>query len=263
MKYSFTSFSCPDLDAAQMISVARQYGYDGIEPRISAGHKHGIEIGADKILVDDIKRQLKNSSVKICCIATSCSFADPEKADGSVETAKRSIELASDLNTPVIRVFGGQIPKGMERQQSSELIADSLGGLANYAQNKGVVICLETHDDWSDAQFVSDVMKRIDHPAVAVNWDIMHPVFTGRFSVETAFQILKPWIRHVHIHDGTKKNGKLEFKPMGSGDVDHRVAVKLLKNSGYEGFLSGEWICWEPYDIHLPRELDALKNYEI
>ena len=30
----------------------------------------------------------------------------------------------------------------------------------------------------------------------------------------------------------------------------------------YPGFISGEWINWEPYEQHLPRELATLKGYE-
>ena len=43
MKFSFMSFSCPDLDVDEMIALAGKYGYDGIEARISSQHKHGIE----------------------------------------------------------------------------------------------------------------------------------------------------------------------------------------------------------------------------
>ena len=28
------------------------------------------------------------------------------------------------------------------------------------------------------------------------------------------------------------------------------------------GYLSGEWIGWEPYAVHLPRELAAMRAYE-
>ena len=39
-------------------------------------------------------------------------------------------------------------------------------------------------------------------------------------------------------------------------------AVELLASAGFTGYLSGEWIDWEPYDVHLPRELAAMKGLE-
>jgi hypothetical protein len=38
--------------------------------------------------------------------------------------------------------------------------------------------------------------------------------------------------------------------------------VELLQAMPYTGYLSGEWINWEPYEMHLPRELAAMKAYE-
>ena len=43
MKYSFMSFSTPTLSLAATLQAARQYGYEGVEPRLDADHAHGIE----------------------------------------------------------------------------------------------------------------------------------------------------------------------------------------------------------------------------
>ena len=47
-----------------------------------------------------------------------------------------------------------------------------------------------------------------------------------------------------------------------AGIVDHKRALELLKEMGYEGYISGEWIQWEPAEVHLPRELATLKRLE-
>jgi hypothetical protein len=38
--------------------------------------------------------------------------------------------------------------------------------------------------------------------------------------------------------------------------------VQLLRAAGYDGYLSGEWIDWEPCEVHLPRELATMRVYE-
>ena len=50
--------------------------------------------------------------------------------------------------------------------------------------------------------------------------------------------------------------------PIGEGAIDHRRALELLTEFGYQGYISGEWIRWEPWEVHLPRELATLKTYE-
>jgi len=106
------------------------------------------------------------------------------------------------------------------------------------------------------------VMRRIDHPAIGINWDLMHPVRQGQITMDEAFAIVKPWIRHVHFHDGTVGLNTLELRPIGKGGIDHGRAVELLQALPYTGYLSGEWINWESYETHLPRELAAMKAYE-
>jgi sugar phosphate isomerase/epimerase len=120
---------------------------------------------------------------------------------------------------------------------------------------------VETHDHWCDPDDLAAVLRRVNHPAVAANWDIMHPVRAARKTIDQAFQTLQPWIRHLHVHDGGIPEPCV-LKPIGQGEIDHRRALELLLQSGYAGYISGEWIDWEPWATHLPRELVTLKRYE-
>lgn len=261
MKVSFMSFSCPELDLDEALSVAKRYGYAGFEPRTSCGHRHGIEVGASARFLREAKEKTADTGISICCLATGCGFSDPEQNAANLDLARRSIELASFVGAPVLRVFGGRIPIGMERTRSEQAIVESLSKLAEDARSHGVTVCIETHDDWCDPRNVARILRAVDRPSIAANWDIMHPVLTAGTSVTSAFGILKPWVRHVHVHDGTKTGERLVFLPIGSGAVDHATALGLLLASGYEGYASGEWIDWEPYDTHLPRELATMRRF--
>jgi sugar phosphate isomerase/epimerase len=258
MKYSFMTFSTPTLNLAEVMAVAKRYGYDGIEPRLDAHHAHGIEVTATAAERKAIRSQAAASGISLACLATSLSFADPAAEAEMVKQAHERIDLAGDVDAPVIRIFGGQVPKELSREKAMEQIAKCLSAVADHAARRGVVVCMETHDDWCDPVHVAAVLARVNHPAIACNWDVMHPVRTGLASVEKSFEILRRWIRHTHLHDGTK--GVLS--PIGTGEIDHKIFLKLLKGAGYTGFLSGEWINWEPYETHLSRELATLKRME-
>ena len=262
MKYAFMSFSCPELNLDEFIAVAKRFGYDGIEPRISEKHKHGIELDATPEARRVAREKAQAAGIAICCVATSCVYADPTKADQMVADTLRAIDLAGEVGSPRIRVFGGAMPKDSSRDEAVDEVAKSLESVAAHAAARGVTVCMETHDDWCNPAHVAAVMRRVNHPAIAVNWDIMHPIRQGGATMDSAFDALKLWIRHVHFHDGHTAGGKLELCPIGQGDIDHKRAVQLLKDAGYQGYLSGEWIAWEPYETHLPRELAAMKRYE-
>ncbi|MBC8077976.1 MAG: sugar phosphate isomerase/epimerase, partial [Chloroflexales bacterium] len=123
-------------------------------------------------------------------------------------------------------------------------------------------LCFETHDDWTDPQHVAAIMRAVDQSAIGVNWDYQHTTRVAGATVDEAFATLQPWLRHVHFHDGENRADKPVFLPVGQGDYDNRRVVELLLGAGYDGYISGEWIDWEPYEVHLPRELAAMRQLE-
>jgi len=262
LKYSFMSFSCPQATLVGMLALAKTYGYDAVEPRIQERHQHGIELEMSAAARREARQQAADAGVTLGCIATSCKYADPQTTDAQVEDTRRAIDLAADLGAARIRVFGGQIGGGLSRADAALLVAGALRRVATHAQQRGVIVCMETHDDWCNPQDVAAVMRLVNHPAIGVNWDIMHPVRTGHATMDAAFAALRPWIHHVHVHDGVVTVQRIEYVPIGTGAIDHRRAVELLATTNYQDYLSGEWIGWEPAEVHLPRELATLKEYE-
>ena len=261
MKYAFMTFSAPKATLNEVLEMARQYGYDGIEPR--SGHNHGVDIDADAAQRAAIRETFANSDIALCCIATSCRYADPETAPDYLEQTRQYIDLAGELGCPRLRVFGGQFPDGDSREDATARVAEALRSVADQARQNNVIICLETHDSWTDPSHVAEIMQRVDHPAIAVNWDVMHPQRVSGWSMDDAYHTLKPWIQHVHVHDGTVyDDGTRKLLPIGEGDHDHRRVIELLQADGYDGYISGEWINWCPPEEHLGREVATLRSYE-
>jgi sugar phosphate isomerase/epimerase len=262
MKYAFMSFSTPDLNLAGMLDLAKKLGYDGIEPRTVSGHQHGIELETSSAQRRAIQAQVADSGIALVCLATSLRYADATKLDEQIEETYRYLDLAAEVGAPRLRVFGGKIPAGVSRAAVVETVVQGLQAVAGHAADRKVTICLETHDDWCNPVDVVAVLRAVNSPYVAVNWDVMHPVRAAGMSMGQAFTLLQPWIRHVHIHDGTGPGEPLTMLPIGQGVYDHKRVVALLKRHNYDGYLSGEWISWEPYELHLPRELAVMQQYE-
>lgn len=265
MKYAFMTSSCPELAFPEVLGIAKAYGYDGVELRIANNHAHGIE--PDLPAPDRAKaRELAaRKGIALCCVATSCRFADPAIADAAIADAHRAIDLARDLGAPNVRVFGGGIGEGLSREEGTREVVRAINALKDHAQETGVTLCLETHDSWCNPGLIVPIIEQVNHPALAVTWDLMHPVMTADLTMDEAFGFIRPWIRHVHFHDGYwegEGKHKRVMAPVGDGVIDHRRALELLASIGYDGFLSGEWIRWRPHAEHLPQELRAMKTLE-
>ena len=201
--------------------------------------------------------------MRICCIAAGCRFADPATAAQNVAQALEAIDLAADVGAGVVRVFGGKIPDGVSREQAIALVGESLRALSARAEQRGVDVAIETHDDWCDPVHVAAALALVDHPRIGANWDYQHTTRIAHATPDAAFEALRGRIRHVHFHDGTLAADKLEWRPIGQGAYDHARVLHLLCRANYTGFLSGEWIGWEPAEVHLPREVAAIKAIEV
>ena len=262
MKYAFMSFSCPELSFDDMVAAAVEYGYDGLEPRTAANHAHGVELTSTAEERNTFKAKAADSGIALCCLALSSRYADPATVRENMDDTLRYMELAADLGTPRLRVFGGRLGEGVSREEAIDNVSSAMSELVGPAADAGVTICVETHDDWCNPDHVAQIMTNVNHSALAVNWDVMHPVRHEGWTMDSAFERLQPWIQHAHFHDGANQQGRIQYMAMGTGDFDNKRALHLLMNDGFDGYMSGEWINWEPYDVHLPREIAQMKVYE-
>jgi sugar phosphate isomerase/epimerase len=133
MRFSFMSFSTPALTLREALDAAKRFGYDGFEPRIEAGHAHGVETDAPASFLKEAVDMAAERGLEFSCIATFCSLADPAMKKEQIDGGKRAVDLARALGCRAIRVFGGKIPEGLSRDKAVEVMAESAAELAAYA----------------------------------------------------------------------------------------------------------------------------------
>lgn len=265
MDLCFMTFICPNYDLDKILATAIRYGYDGVEPRAQSDHKHGIEVSTTKKERGRIKAQFADAGIKMSCLATSCRYALTDKKDRQemIETTKQHVELAADCGCQLLRVFGGPTPEEMDFSDAKKYVSESLAAVADSAKQHNISVCMETHDSYSKGADAADVVSRVNHPNIAINWDIKHCIRAGE-SVTEAFEHVKDYVKHTHIHDGSwpeDNPSDITIVRMGEGQVPHEEAIELLASIDYQGALSGEWInCFEPEEI-LGHDAEKLREY--
>lgn len=261
MLYSFMSFSCQKSTLAEALELAARIGYHGFEPRIGNVHTHGVELETDAAERARQRRLIEASGAVLSCIATPFRFANPATVEHEIARTEQALALAADLGAPRLRVFGGAPGEGVDRAAAIAGVAGALRRLGPIARARGVKICLETHDSWTDPDHVAAVMEVVDDEAVGVVWDVMHPLRTSGWAMRDAWARLRPWIDHVHMHDGLLDPVNMIFRPIGRGEYDLATAFACLAEMDYAGFASGEWIACED-TINLGVELAAMRRLE-
>ena len=134
-------------------------------------------------------------------------------------------------------------------------------GCEERAQDCGVSICLETHDDFSAGADVAVVCSILDSPWIRVAWDVQHPITAGEDIAVTA-SMLMPYVEHVHFHDTDRTEGKNDCVPIGQGQAPLSRFLEVFKKHDYKGFLSGEWFYNNGPEVDLAHYITALRAME-
>jgi sugar phosphate isomerase/epimerase len=242
-KLATMSSACPDWTLDQIIAGMQRHGYQGLEPRVEWGHACGLEADLKAAERKKIKKKMNDQGLEICCIATGVRMAapDPQERRQHVEDLKRYLDLAADLGCGLVRTFGGQRARDRELQMVVEYVVEGYLQVLDQAEEQGVIVLLETHDDWSCSAPVRAVIEQAGHPNLRALWDFMHPQRMMEKPEET-FQALGPYAQHMHIHDGAYVEGRIEVGLLGEGMIEHEVPLRLLNEAGYDGYLSVEVI---------------------
>jgi fatty-acyl-CoA synthase len=270
LKFAFSTLACPQWSLEQVVENAVRLGYDGIELRLLDGQL--IDPVEDAAKVEQAVARCRESGLDVCALDTSCKFNHPDGEERARQEAvlRDWIRLAQAVQVPVLRVFGGQAPETdppSTVQEEDDRVAESLRHMAPLAEKATVTIALETHDAFSSALRVAQVLKAVDSPAVGALWDSHHPYRVGESALEVV-ATLRQRIVHVHIKDARRSDIEgtgWELTLMGEGEVPVREQLELLDKNGYTGYVSVEWEkMWHPEipepEIALPQHMQWLKS---
>lgn len=241
MKISFSTLGCPEWSWSEILAAAKDLGYDGVEVRGIGSNIHVPHAKPfNKQNLDNSIKKLDRMGLTIPCLTSSC-YLFVKETDDYIKEAYEYIDLASKLKTPYIRVLGDRNPEPSS-DIDDDYVEKMLIRLANYCEGKNVTILIETNGVYSDSLRLANLIKKVSNKNVAALWDIHHPYRFKNESVETTYNNLKGYIKHVHLKDSVVSNDKINYKMLGEGDVPVKDAINLLMKEGYSGYLSLEWV---------------------
>lgn len=245
MKLSFATLGCPQWDLEKIAGQAAALGFEGVELRGHPGEHIGATESPERRV--EIRKLFEKNGVAIAAIMGYSNFAGGDEAARrqAVDGAVAMVKLAADVGCPVLRVFGGKIGEGASREEGIQRVVDSLKTVGAAARAAGVKLAIETHDDWCVGAFLAEVLNRVDNPAVGACWDVGNSFFFE--PAEKTYAAIGRWVYHVHFKDAAKTEKGVHSVLPGTGQVDMRQALRLLRDGGYREYLSFEWEKkWEP-----------------
>ena len=268
-RLAFSTLAFPATSLARAASLGRDYGYQGIELRLIDGNL--IDPSMPPTERATVKQTVAKAGLPIVAVDTSIRLTE----DDPGPEISRFLELASDWEAPAIRVFGGALSAHPEtRAEQLKAAAQVLETAIPRAEQTGVAIGLETHDSFSAAAQVAELLAMVDSPMVGAVWDSHHPHRMGETPSEV-YDHLAPRLLLAQVKDARRAPADAEAPDdpdawqltlLGHGEVPVRQMLHLLHAGGYQGWISVEWEKhWHPEiedpELALPQHYTLLTSW--
>lgn len=181
-----------------------------------------------------LKREVFARGLDICGAAVGGNFSAAEEDDRvrQIEHVKDWLVKASKLGAPMLRVFAGGCPEGVAEETARGWVREGLKECAVTAADHGVVLALESHGGLTaDADGVLALLEPLaSNPWIGMNLDF------GNFTGDVYDQYERCASRAVTTHAKvTVRQGD------GRERLDYRRIVRIMRDAGYDGYLSIEY----------------------
>ena len=225
----------------QIASSAKAAGINGVDFRGLGEEIDITKLPAFNENLDSTLQMLHAHGLSMPCLNLSVTLVSPapQRWQQMLDECHRAAQLASRTATKFLRIFGGGVPKEMSREEARAMAQRRLRQLVKICHQTGAQVILETHDDWATSQQVLELVHEFDPNEVGVLWDIEHPYRRGEAPVDTA-TALRRYIRHVHVKDSIRVDGKNRPRLLGEGELPIAQCLHVLREIGYDG-----WLCLE------------------
>lgn len=262
--YSFDQLlSTGQLSLAGAIREAGAMGFDGVElANLTENYPYDPE---------ELCAAAREAGVELCSWATSANFAADISAQETVLRAE--IDRAAAMGCKAVRtdIYHEDVP-----HPYAENVLAALRRLADYAQEKDVVLITENHGGYLvTPERLERLFQAVDHENFGLLCDFANFADANEDPAR-AVRLLKKHIRHVHVKDCHLLPGDRLYPGegwyvtaggdywrcaiAGQGNLPLAQCMKTLAQSGYDGYLIQEFEGVEDCRMAIRAGLDYMKR---
>ena len=229
MKLSFSTRGWPDLSWEEMIELAEEMDFAGIEvynlPKFDplldkSGPFHKYQAAATV-------RQLREKKLSIPCFDTSY---DLSAGEDCIPWLKTLMEVAQNTHVPYV--------VAVALTDNEDMVRKNLEMLLEEARAKDVTLLIKSSGIYADTARLRSLLDSFACDELAVLWDVHHPYRDFGESGDTTIKNLGDYVRHVHLRDSDDDGN---YNLIGEGTMPIDEIMRALTSVNYDGFISLEW----------------------
>jgi sugar phosphate isomerase/epimerase len=280
MKIGVSTYSLSRAIQAGEMSVVEAIAYIA---EIGGEHVEIVPIGFNLVdspeLIPAIRQKAQDIGIEISNYAIGAEFSslDEEVYENEITRVMKEVDIAAQLGVKLMRHDVASVADISIRNFAALLprLAEACRRVADYAAAFGITTSIENHGYFLQA---SDRVQALIHATNRANFRTTLDIGNFMCADENSIVAVKKNIAYasmVHIKDfylrsfehdpgegwfSTAHGNHLRGAIIGNGDIDMRSVLRIVKQSGYDGFLSVEFEGMEECRIGTRIGLNNLKQ---
>ena len=258
--------------AAQFQAVAFKGDFEANVARIASYGYHGVECAIrDPQLVnaDELEAVVAKHGLTVPAIGTGQAWGEERLSFTSDDLAVRRAAIARvKSHVPLARRFDAAIilglirgitPPGQSQEESMTYLVEALQECAAMAATEGVRFALEPLNRY-ETDLIHTVDQGLDliRRVGAQNFGLLLDTFHMNIEepcIEASIRTAGDRIFHFHVADSNR------WHP-GAGHLDFGSILRALRDTGYNGYVSGEFMPLPDADTGARRAIEYLRRIE-
>jgi sugar phosphate isomerase/epimerase len=218
----------------------REAGVDAIELGLFESPVDAATPGPDLAFAPALAAECRAEGVRIHSVhapfagAWDLALEDEARRQRAIAAHRAVVSACAEIGVPLLIVHPGDACAADDDEASIRAV-DSLGALAEFADDAGVVLAVENMPPGyvcPSAPATREAIDMISHPAVRACLDTGHAHMTGAH-VSEGVRAFEGVLVTIHAHDNS--GGADEHLLPGAGSIDWPAFGRELQATGYAG----------------------------
>ncbi|WP_437222011.1 sugar phosphate isomerase/epimerase family protein [Planctomicrobium sp. SH661] len=249
------------LSVPAFLKKASSLGFDSVMLMAKRPHLSPVDYSPSQR--QRLREQVDSLGLTVDCLAAYTNFCI---SDQSLKIPHRELQLmyltdlakfASELGTPLIRVFTGQPDPEKGYQENWDYCVSTLREASQRVADYGVTLGVQNYHDLAmKAHSLRQLLRDVDQPNCRAMFDAWAPTMQGDDLVESV-RTIAPYVVHTTVADYDRRphlsyvptvpplvdkvrEEQILAVPVGQGIVDYRAFLKTLAKTGYQGTVAYE-----------------------
>ncbi len=265
MKLSFSNNGW-DESFSEIVALASEYGLDGIEIHNPYQESFMKEEPFAEENLEKTQKTLGDHSLKISCFDVIGNIADDSKMYATIREIKSTVKLANRFGCQFVRLRALKVKFGID-DAVDEKVIELLNNVIACAEENNVTLLIETMGVYSNTERLRAILAYFNNDHIAALWDPSHTVNFGAETPAKTVGNLGAYIKHVHIKDIKKEEGRFKYSLMGEGELPFKLIFEALRCIDYRNYLSVEIKLHSLFNVNgkrlLSSSIDFIRKFDV